>query len=286
MANTRSPWWAPTPHDALRSVELVRVVVAVVLLSHPLHLVVRPDDAADLARALAGHGVPQAAAVAWLGIAVTLVAGLALLARRAVAPAAAAALVVVALGTAVINGGNWWVVGGSAEDGAPGIEFGLIVVACLAGVWWTWRAADRAAGAQVGLQICALVGAFAELPHGASAFVRWDVDGMRGWGEAMSALGFPFGVALVWAIKGTELVASAARLARRLVVPACLAHLAILVPGMWISHRLRWFVVGPGEGGVEYSVMLATCAVASALASWPRRAPAADRRPAAAAVAG
>jgi hypothetical protein len=56
------------------------------------------------------------------------------------------------------------------------------------------------------------------------------------------------------------------------VVPACFAHLAYLIPGMWISHHLRWFVVGPGEEGIEFSVLIAVCTVACIAAYWPRRA--------------
>ena len=44
--------------------------------------------------------------------------------------------------------------------------------------------------------------------------------------------------------------------------PACLGNMLVIVPGMWIAHDLRWFVLGPGANGIEYSVLQTTCAVA------------------------
>jgi putative oxidoreductase len=140
-------------------------------------------------------------------------------------------------------------------------------------VAWTWRGRGKATAEQaagVGLQIVALASALLLLPHAASAFVRLDVEGMRSWGESMSQAGFPHGVALVWSIKSLELLCCVARLSRRLVVPACLGHLFILVPGMLISQHLAWFDLGPGEGGIEYPVLLSACALATLLAYWPR----------------
>ena len=98
-------------------------------------------------------------------------------------------------------------------------------------------------------------------------------EGMRLWGESMSRHGWPMGVALVWSIKSLELVCSVLRLGRRLVVPACLGHLSYLVPAMWIEHKMRWFVVGPGgvgmDNGIEFTVVLVVCSVACILGFWP-----------------
>ena len=107
--------------------------------------------------------------------------------------------------------------------------------------------------------------------HGAPCFVLRDVEGMRAWGDSMTAAGWPLGVALVWSIKGVELVAALLRLARRLVVPACFAHLGYLVPALWIEHRLRWFDVGPGENGVEFPLLIVVCTIACVVGYWPSR---------------
>jgi len=45
----------------------------------------------------------------------------------------------------------------------------------------------------------------------------------------------------------------------------------ILGAGIWISHaRHGWFVVGPGENGMEYSVTLIACLSAVLWTYWPR----------------
>jgi uncharacterized membrane protein YphA (DoxX/SURF4 family) len=270
-----SSWRTPPLHDARRGVDLVRLCLAVVLVSHPAHAVLHPADARALADALAQHGVPGALAVAWLALAGQLLCALALTTRRLAAPAAIGSMIVLAGGASFATAHHWFVVGGAAIDGEPGIEFHVLLIHCLAGVAWaSWphRDPDRARTAhERGMQILRVVSALSLVPHGAYAFVTWDVEGMRGWGEAMAALGWPCGVALVWTIKGVELTSALARISGRFVVPACLGNLAVLLPGMWIAHRLHWFVVGPGEGGIEFSVVLVAGAVASILAYAPVR---------------
>ncbi|MEO7731955.1 MAG: hypothetical protein ABIY55_13355, partial [Kofleriaceae bacterium] len=235
-----------------------------------------PEDARALAAGLAAKGVPAALGVAWAALAIQLACALALMARRFAVPAALGSIAVLAGGAALLYAPRWWVIGGRAEEGAPGVELNLLLIGCLAGIAWAaWPRGDHARREHRGFEIIRVVSAVMLVPHGAAAFVTWDVEGMRGWGEAMGQLGFPCGVALVWSIKGLELAASLARTARRLIVPACIGNLIIIIPGMWISHRLAWFDVGPGENGVEYSVVLIACSLACMLAYAPVR-----RRPA------
>ena len=255
--------WKPVAHDAGRSVDLVRYTVAIVLLTHPLHALVHPNDAVELATALASRGIPGA--FAWFAIAAELACALGLFVRRFVVPAALVAIVGLAAGIALFYAPNWFVVGGAAEEGHPGCEFNILLIGCLSGVAWAARF-----GAARGLEVIRVASALSLIPHGAYAFVMWDVEGMRGWGQAMEGLGFPCGVALVWSIKGLELVSAVLRISRRLVVIGCIGNLLVIVPGMWIAHKLNWFVVGPGENGVEFSVVLIAGAVACILAYAPR----------------
>jgi hypothetical protein len=43
---------------------------------------------------------------------------------------------------------------------------------------------------------------------------------------------------------------------------------------MWIEHKMRWFVVGPGgvgmDNGIEFTVVLVVCSVACILGYWPQ----------------
>jgi len=255
--------WKPVAHDAGRSVDLVRYTVALVLLTHPLHALFRSNDVVELAAALTSRGLPGA--LAWLVIAAELSCALGLLVRRFVVPAALVAMVGLVAGIALFYAPNWFVVGGAAEEGHPGCEFNVLLIGCLTGVAWGARFGEAR-----GLEIIRVASALSLIPHGAYAFVMWDVEGMRGWGHAMGELGFPCGVALVWSIKGLELVSAVLRISRRLVVIGCIGNLLVIVPGMWIAHRLHWFVVGPGENGVEFSVVLIAGAVACILAYAPR----------------
>jgi hypothetical protein len=49
---------------------------------------------------------------------------------------------------------------------------------------------------------------------------------------------------------------------------------------MWIEHKMRWFVVGPGgvgmDNGIEFTVVLVVCTVACILGYWPRTTRAAE----------
>jgi uncharacterized membrane protein YphA (DoxX/SURF4 family) len=216
---------------------------------------------------LASHGVPAALGVAWLGLGVQLACSLALCSRRLIVPAALGSIGVMIGGIAFATARHWFVLGGASIEGEPGVEYAVLAIGCLAGVAWATRNPDR------GMQIIRVVSALSLVPHGATAFVTWDVEGMRGWGEAMTAQGWPFGVAMVWTIKGTELVSALARISGRFIVPACIGNLAVIVPGMWISQRMAWFNVGPGEGGIEFPILLTAGAVASILAYLPLRQP-------------
>jgi len=92
------------------------------------------------------------------------------------------------------------------------------------------------------------------------------------FGHALSSRGFPFGVVLAWTIMFVQLGSSIALVANRLVVPACIAHLIVLLFGVAIVHaKSGWFVVGPGENGVEYSVTLVVCLFAVLWAYWPKK---------------
>lgn len=252
----------------LRSVDVVRIVVAVVLVTHPLHALLSPVDAHVLAADLADHGVSLGVGTAWVALVATLACAVGLVFRRTLVPAAIGACVLIAADLVLLHGEHWFVLGGNAVDGSPGAEFHVLLLACLAAMLVTYAYGRAVAG----FAVISIASAALLLPHALSPFVMRDVEGMREWGHGMEHLGFPCGVALVWSLKVLELVCAIARLARRFVIPACLGHLAILVPGMWISQHGTWFVVGPGEGGIEYPIVLSACAIATMLESAPRRA--------------
>jgi len=95
---------------------------------------------------------------------------------------------------------------------------------------------------------------------------------VNGFGGYLGSIGFPLGVALAWSIMIMQIVCSAALIFRRLVVPACIVHIVILVVGIGLIHaHAGWFVVGPGANGMEYSVILIACLSAVLWAYWPKK---------------
>lgn len=245
--------WRPRWHHPHLGLAGMRVTLALVLLTHPLAAALHP----------AGHGVPTA-----LGLAVLALGGVLLLVPRTALVGAGLCLLVVAADTAA-RAPRWFVLGGEVTEGQPGMEYGVLLLVMLGAVAW---AARRPAEAPQAFQLVALGSALLLLPHGYGAFLKHDTAGMRAWGEAMSAAGWPMGVALVWGVKVVELVGVLLRLARRLVIPACLGHLAVLLTGMVISQEGAWFDVGEGEGGIEFPLVLCVGALLSIFSTWPRRA--------------
>lgn len=95
--------------------------------------------------------------------------------------------------------------------------------------------------------------------HGA---FRASTGGVAGFGEWLSGLGFPAGLAWAWTVTLIELLATPLLAAGRFVVPIA-AYLAFqLVLGIALVHFPDgWFVVGGGRNGMEYSVLLVLCLV-------------------------
>ena len=102
--------------------------------------------------------------------------------------------------------------------------------------------------------------------HGA---YRATTGGVAGFGEWLTGLGFPAGLAWAWAVTAIELVGAPLLGAGKFVVPIA-AYLAFqLALGIALVHlREGWFVVGGGRNGMEYSVLLILCLVVIA---WDQR---------------
>lgn len=107
--------------------------------------------------------------------------------------------------------------------------------------------------------------------HGAYRASHWDPN-VTGFGEWLSALGFPGGFYWATAVTIYELIAPLFILARKFVALACLGHIGILSLGAYLVHLpAGWFVVGAGRNGMEYSVLLIACLAAVAWAHLPAK---------------
>ena len=90
--------------------------------------------------------------------------------------------------------------------------------------------------------------------HGAHRLYH---GGVTPFGGFLDSQGFPFGLALAWAITVYELVGPLLLLARRFVAPIALVSAIQYACGIWLVHwQHGWFVVGSGRNGMEFSVLL------------------------------
>lgn len=94
---------------------------------------------------------------------------------------------------------------------------------------------------------------------------------LRALGQGMSPIGFPFGVQLVWMTMLIQVAGALGLTLRRYVVLSSLGWMFVNAMGIAIAHFPHWFVVGPGENGMEYSLLLITCFAATLLSHWPSR---------------
>lgn len=89
------------------------------------------------------------------------------------------------------------------------------------------------------------------------AIVRIVNNTIPQFGKFMESVGFPNGVAVVWAITIVELIAATMMIVGFGVRYAAAALFAIAAGGIVLIHRnLGWFVGEHGTGGSEYSVAL------------------------------
>lgn len=268
-------WFKPSLSQPERSLDLVRVVVAIVLLIHPLYALAHPGDIRGLGQFLSSRGFPLGQPLAWAVMVLQIGCSLALLARRFLTLACTGHLVVLAMGIWLVHAPNWYALGGAAEDGHPGAEYNVLLMICLLALMWAQGRVQGAAqsrepgpAASQGLRLVQAGAALVLITHPLHGFT--DPSGLREFGHGLEKLGFPMGVPLVWTLMFVQTGSCLALVARRLVVPACAAHIFVLSMGIWIAHAPRWFVVGPGENGMEYSVVLITCFFAVLLAYWPQ----------------
>jgi putative oxidoreductase len=120
-----------------------------------------------------------------------------------------------------------------------------------------------------GLDIVRIIVALLLSIHSIYRVIAGDIAGFGGY---LASIGFPLGVALAWLITLATLAASIALVVGRLIVPACLCHIIVLVAGILLDHMHDgWFVVGGGRNGMEYSVLLIICLLAVLWSYWPSK---------------
>jgi putative oxidoreductase len=277
-------WFRSTARDSGRSLDIVRVVVALLLATHPIYGLMHPGDIRGFGHFLRSRGFPTEDGLAWLVMFVQIGCSLALVARRFVIPTCMGHIFVLGMGIWLVHAPRWRAVGLPDGDHQPGAEFSVLMIACLLAVLRAdWRrAADRSSPPENydlpnrrGLEIVQIAAALILLIHPIGGLR--DPAGLNDLGLYFGSIGFPFGVPLVWGAMLLQIASSVAIVAQRFVVPACLGHMLVLSTGVWLFHVPNWFVVGPanvigpGKEGMEYSVLLMSCFFSILLAYWPPR---------------
>lgn len=100
-------------------------------------------------------------------------------------------------------------------------------------------------------------------------------EGLPNFGAFLEGLGYPFGTALAWSVITLQALCSIALIANRFVIPACIGHMVVISFGLvHVHYQYGWYVVGPGNGGMEWGAILLTSLAGVLWAYWPRgRAP-------------
>jgi putative oxidoreductase len=84
-------------------------------------------------------------------------------------------------------------------------------------------------------------------------------NGINDFGNLyLNQIGFaPFGLLLAWLIKISHVTAAICFLFQKLVKPAAIITIIILVAGIVMIHfKEGWFVVGGGRNGIEFNFLL------------------------------
>jgi putative oxidoreductase len=276
-------WFNGPAHDAARSLDIVRIWVAFILITHPIYALLHPANIRGVGHILESHHLPFGSGLAWAVVLLQIGCSLALAARRLVVPACIGHISILAMGIFLIHAPKWRTVGLADGEHQQGSEFSVLLIACLLAVLWTYRRkvteeshlpGRDTASARRALEFVRIASASILIIHPIGGLR--DPAGLNDLGLYFSSLGFPFGVQLVWGSMFLQIASSLALIAGRLVVPACLGHMLVLCTGIWLFHAPHWFVigpdsiVGPGKEGVEYSTLLIACFVSILLAYWPK----------------
>ena len=114
------------------------------------------------------------------------------------------------------------------------------------------------------LVLCAIL-----FTHGAYRLISGEAPGLGG---ILAELKFPFPVTLAYLVCIAETGGSLLLAMRVLVAPAGAILVSIYAMGIFLFHRHNgFFVVGPGEGGWEYSALLITCLIVTMWANWKHK---------------
>jgi putative oxidoreductase len=114
----------------------------------------------------------------------------------------------------------------------------------------------------VKLVVCAII-----FTHGAHRYLHGEIAPL---GNALAEFGFPFPQAQAQLVNLAETGGVLLIALGVLVRTMCAVLILIFATGIALIHwQLGFFIIGPGEGGWEFSALLIACFAAVALDYWP-----------------
>jgi putative oxidoreductase len=117
--------------------------------------------------------------------------------------------------------------------------------------------------ARWGLTILRLAVASVFVIHGVA---RVALGTVGGFGTFLASAGLPAGPAVAWTLTAVEIVGGVALALGLAVRPLALWFGMEIATGILMVHRKAgWFVVGAGQNGAEYSVLILASLLAAAL---------------------
>ena len=107
--------------------------------------------------------------------------------------------------------------------------------------------------AAIGLAVLRIVVGVTYILHG------WPklMDGARGTAQFFGQLGIPVPTASAWLVTLLEVVGGLLLVLGLFVLPVALLFIIEMLVGIVLVHAPNgWYVIGPGEGGAEFNVLL------------------------------
>jgi putative oxidoreductase len=129
----------PAPDRVLRGLQCIRIVLAALLFVHGATRL-RLDAVDDFGVFLDGRGIPLGLAVAWGVTLYELMMSPLLALGRGVPPIALGFAAIYACGLWLVHWPQGWFVVGA---GRGGMEYSVLILACLCGLAWAHRPARR-----------------------------------------------------------------------------------------------------------------------------------------------
>jgi putative oxidoreductase len=198
-------WFRSPAHDSDHSLNIVRVVLAFVLVTHPVYALLHPANVRGFGNFLHSHGIPFAGGLAWAVMFLQIGCSVALAARRFVVPACIGQIFVLFMGIVLVHAPKWRTVGLPDGETQQGAEFSVLMIALLFAILWAhWRmpagesphSGNEIASSRQALELVRIASASILIIHPIGGLR--DPAGLNDLGLYFSSIGFPFGIPLVW----------------------------------------------------------------------------------------